>query len=113
MKHEAEDDILGPIPEELRRHLHYTVGHNYRLVDASKFYHASAAVIRDRVSRYWLSTRERFAASQSRRVHYLSLEFLLGRSLNNAIQNMGLEESLRVALHDLRSAVGRSGRRRT
>ncbi len=100
VKHEAEDDILGPIPEELRRHLHYTVGHNYRLVDASKFYHASAAVIRDRVSRYWLATRERFAASQSRRVHYLSLEFLLGRSLNNAIQNMGLEESLRVALHD-------------
>ncbi len=100
MKHENEDDILGPIPVELLRHLRYTFGHNYRHVEPSKFYSAAATAVRDRVSRYWLSTRERFAASDSRRVHYLSLEFLLGRSLNNAIQNMDLDEALRDALHD-------------
>ncbi len=37
--------------------------------------------------------------SEERKVHYFSLEFLLGRSLNNAIQNLGLDEASRLALH--------------
>lgn len=100
VKHDADDELLKPISDELRRHLLYTLGHNRHQIDAEKFYQAAAIAIRDRVSRHWLATRERFQESDLRRVHYLSLEFLLGRSLNNAVQNLDLEEPLRTALHE-------------
>lgn len=96
----ADSTILGPIQDELRRHILYTLGHHDEDVHASEFYRASAIAIRDRVSEHWRTTVERLASSTQRQVHYLSLEFLLGRSLNNAIQNLGLDESIRRGLHD-------------
>src|SRR6056297_2902545 len=91
-------DILGPLPVELRRHLYYTLGHHDKNGDPRYYYRALALAVRDRISEQWRMTRERFAASTSRRVHYLSLEFLLGRSLNNAVLNLDLEQSVRDAL---------------
>ncbi|MDZ4848441.1 MAG: glycogen/starch/alpha-glucan phosphorylase [Pirellulaceae bacterium] len=100
MKPRTKNALLGPLPLELQRHLLYTLGHHDENVHASDYYRASAIAIRDRVSEHWQTTRKRFIESSQRRVHYLSLEFLLGRSLSNAILNLGLDESLRVALHD-------------
>ncbi len=96
----SANQILGPLPEELRRHLYYTLGHHDQEVGMSYYYRALAFAMRDRVSQHWLTTRERLASTTGRRVHYLSLEFLLGRSLNNAIQNLDLDESVRESLHD-------------
>lgn len=90
--------ILGDLPEELRRHLYYTLGHHDRNGDPRYYYRALAHAVRDRISDAWRLTRERFDASNSRRVHYLSLEFLLGRSLNNSILNLDLEDEVRDAL---------------
>ena len=71
----------------LKHHLLCTFGyggHTSELNDASYLYRAAAATVRDQLSVPWRETRKRFAETQERRVHYLSLEFLLGRSLNNA-----------------------------
>ncbi len=87
--------LLGPLPSELRRHLLYTLGQNEKNVTANYSYQAAAIAVRDRISQPWLDTREKFATTEGRRVNYLSLEFLLGRSLNNAIQNLELDESIR------------------
>ncbi len=92
------NQILGPMPDELRRHLYYTLGHHDQHDRPSYYYRAMAMAVRDRVSEHWLTTRERLAATTGRRVHYLSLEFLLGRSLNNAIQNLDLDDNVREAL---------------
>ncbi|WP_145173935.1 glycogen/starch/alpha-glucan phosphorylase [Rubripirellula lacrimiformis] len=92
-------DILAPLPEELRRHLYFTLGHFTDKADDAYYYRALATAVRDRVTKHWGATRKRFAESNERRVHYFSLEFLLGRSLNNAIQNLGLDEDARLALH--------------
>lgn len=91
------------LKNELERHLLCTFGYGdvLELNRASYLYRAAAATVRDRLSNHWRETRKRFADSQERRVHYLSLEFLLGRSLNNAAQNLDLEESLRMAIHSL------------
>jgi starch phosphorylase len=93
------DEILGSLHDELRRHLYYTLGHHDHNGSKSYYYRALALAIRDRVCERWRTTREQFAATEQRRVHYLSLEFLLGRSLNNAIQNLDLDESVRRSLH--------------
>ncbi|MEM6473007.1 MAG: glycogen/starch/alpha-glucan phosphorylase, partial [Planctomycetota bacterium] len=94
----SEDVSLGSLPYELRRHLVYTLGRDDLDSDDSYCYRAAANAIRDRISRDWRATRERVRHSDTRRVHYLSLEFLLGRSLNNAVLNLDLEGPMRDAL---------------
>ncbi|MFT7630672.1 MAG: starch phosphorylase [Mariniblastus sp.] len=100
-----ETEFLGTITEELRRHLLCTLAHDNQSDDSdfdrNYFYRAAAIAIRDRLSESWRETRLRLAETTERRVHYLSLEFLLGRSLNNAVQNLGLDDDLRRGLHDL------------
>lgn len=97
---ESTEQLLGPLSNEIRRHLYYTLGHFGSNGDASYYYRALAHAVRDRISQQWQRTRERFANPDTRRVHYLSLEFLLGRSLNNAVQNLDLEEPVREALQE-------------
>ena len=95
----ASNGVLSPLNDELRRHLLYTFGHEESDIEPNYHYRALATAVRDRVTHHWLKTRQQFASTDQRRVHYFSLEFLLGRSLNNAIQNLDLEESVRAALH--------------
>lgn len=96
---EMPNEVLGPLTDEIRRHLLYTLSHDDDVVGADYCYRAAAEAIRDRVSQAWRRTRARFSQLDGRRVHYLSLEFLLGRSLNNAVENLGLSEPLRSSLH--------------
>ncbi|TWT76628.1 Maltodextrin phosphorylase [Planctomycetes bacterium CA13] len=92
-------ELLAPLPDEIRRHLYYTLGIHENESDPSYCYSALATAVRDRVVPYWRETRHRFRESTERRVHYLSLEFLLGRSLNNAVQNLDLDAEARQGLH--------------
>ena len=95
---------VANVQEELKRHLLCTYGydgHISELDDANYLYRAVAATLRDHLSGPWRETRKRLAKTEERRVHYLSLEFLLGRSLNNAVQNMELDEPVRKSISAL------------
>lgn len=94
----SANGVLLPISDEIRRHLLYTFGHDESHVNENYRYRALAATVRDRVTQQWRRTRELFEQSDQRKVHYFSLEFLLGRSLNNAVQNLDLEVPVREAL---------------
>ena len=59
---------------------------------------ATAHAIRDTVVECWLDSAERAQAEGGKRVYYLSLEFLIGRLLFDAIGNLGLMEPMREAL---------------
>ncbi|MBT8447291.1 MAG: glycogen/starch/alpha-glucan phosphorylase [Gammaproteobacteria bacterium] len=62
---------------------------------------ALALTIRDRLNERWNATRHAYEESDSRRTCYLSLEFLLGRSLNNALINLGATDATHAALAQL------------
>lgn len=64
-------------------------------------YEALALVIRDRLMERWTHTRYAYEESDCRRTHYLSLEFLMGRALGNAVLNLGLEEELAKTLSNV------------
>ena len=93
------EDVLTSLPMELRRHLTITLGHDGRDIDLSYLYRALSIAARDRLVAGWQRTRERMKQSESRKVYYLSLEFLIGRSLTNAIQNLDLDADSHQALH--------------
>jgi len=62
---------------------------------------ACALVLRDIMSRRQIETDNRVWEGQQRQVHYLSLEFLMGRSLEKNAYNLGLLGTLRDALEGL------------
>jgi glycogen phosphorylase len=61
-----DTQILGPLSEELRRHIVYTLGNHDEEVHESEFFMASAIAIRDRVSDYWRATQERIARTNEK-----------------------------------------------
>ena len=55
---------------------------------------ALARAVRDRVIERWMATQQAHHKRNVKRVYYLSLEFLMGRTLNNALLNLGLEGAI-------------------
>jgi starch phosphorylase len=49
----------------------------------------------------WIRTQDTYYAQDARRVYYLSLEYLMGRTLGNSLVNMGLTDACAQALHEL------------
>ena len=67
---------------------------------------ACAMVLRDIMSRHQMQTSNQVWEGQHRQVHYLSMEFLMGRSLEKNAYNLGLLETLSEALEDMGYAAG-------
>ena len=62
---------------------------------------ACAMVLRDIMAEHGVQTREETAHEEKRKVHYLSLEFLMGRSLMKNAFNLALLEPLTAAIGEL------------
>jgi starch phosphorylase len=61
-------------------------------------YEALALVIRDRLMERWKKTRYAYEESDCKRAHYLSLEFLMGRTLGNSVLNLGVTDEVAEAM---------------
>ena len=59
--------------------------------DARERYEAAARSVRDILSDRWLHTDEAYARENPKRVYYVSIEFLIGRSLANNLMNLMLD----------------------
>ncbi|RYE62101.1 MAG: glycogen/starch/alpha-glucan phosphorylase, partial [Oxalobacteraceae bacterium] len=65
------------------------------------WYVAAALTLRDRIVHRWLASNREADSEGEKRVYYLSLEFLIGRLLTDALTNMSLMNPFRTALEDL------------
>ena len=70
-------------------------------IDSPFLYQSVVYAARDRLMERWNKTRNATEADDNRRVAYLSLEFLMGRLLRNALLNLGIEEETTEALERL------------
>ncbi len=64
-------------------------------------YKALAYTLRDILVEKWINTQKEYYDKRRKRVYYLSLEFLVGRSLGNSLINLGLVDEVTSVLHDL------------
>lgn len=65
--------------------------------DESAAYSATSLAFRDRLIKEWNKTQQRQTLTDSKRVYYLSLEFLMGRALDNAMLNVGAKSTAKGA----------------
>ncbi len=94
----APVDSAADIGRDLRRHFEYTLGRDEIGESHHYLYTALAMTVRDRMVGRWRETRERYRRGKVKRVSYLSMEFLMGRTLTNALFNLQIEEEVREAL---------------
>jgi starch phosphorylase len=82
----TNDTICSGIEE----HLLQTVGVDPARASTTDLMQAVAQVAREQLSRRWVATQAHERAAQARRVYYLSMEFLIGRTLSNALAALDL-----------------------
>jgi starch phosphorylase len=82
----------------IEHHIRFTLAK--RRIDLSKhdWYRATALVVRDMLVERMIATRLAFDRKDAKKLYYLSLEFLIGRSLENNLFNLGLLEFCREYL---------------
>lgn len=86
---------FASLTEDIRRHILSKLGNDLYPPDTFRYFNGLAYAIRDRLIRMWLHTQGTYYDTLSKRVYYLSMEFLPGRFLMNYLTNMGMEEGCR------------------
>ncbi|HQT79795.1 MAG TPA: glycogen/starch/alpha-glucan family phosphorylase, partial [Rhodopila sp.] len=81
--------------------LQYHVGKRRAVATERDWLIATAVALRDHIVDHWLAGIESAYQHGSKRVYYLSLEFLIGRLLTDNLNNLGLLETARTALAGL------------
>jgi len=89
------------IAADFRRHFNHTLGCDIHSKYAFHLYQALAMALRDRLMVMWKNTHYAYRESDCRRAYYLSMEFLMGRTLGNALLNLGIQQAVRDALKEL------------
>ncbi|MBE0468976.1 MAG: glycogen/starch/alpha-glucan phosphorylase [Methyloprofundus sp.] len=64
-------------------------------------YEALGLTIRDRLMERWKETHRTYKQARCKRTFYLSMEYLMGRSLSNAMLNLGVTDVATQAMYDL------------
>ncbi|WBU52177.1 glycogen/starch/alpha-glucan phosphorylase [Paracoccus sp. SCSIO 75233] len=95
----------GATPKELaqsiRDHLTYSIGKDAPHASLSDWRMALSLAVRDRIVEPWFASTRATYGGNLKRVHYLSMEFLIGRLLEDSVVNLGLDDAAREALKGL------------
>lgn len=92
---------LSPVDQALQNHLIFS---SFKTSDAATprdWYEAASYTVRDHVVARWVKTAEAYYRDDTKRVYYLSLEFLIGRMLSNAALNLDINAELKAGLSSL------------
>lgn len=82
-------------------HLEYTLGKDKYSATKYDSFNALAYAVRDHLVERWLDTQQAYYNSDDKRVYYISMEFLMGRTLGNSLINLGLWNDFRDAMTSL------------
>lgn len=85
---DKEESNNFSLSNQFAEHLEFNLVRDKITATQDDAYFALSMSIRDRLVRRWIRTQQRYKEEDVKRVYYLSLEFLMGRLLGNALINM-------------------------
>ncbi|MDX3927675.1 MAG: glycogen/starch/alpha-glucan phosphorylase [Shinella sp.] len=110
MNRTTTNDLPAPAPRtsnpdqlatELLERLKYRIGKDPKVAKPHDWLTAAILVARDRITDNWMESTRRTYATGAKRVYYMSLEFLIGRLMRDAMTNVGIMDEMRDALASL------------
>ncbi len=98
VERENPSALEGDLCHAIDQHLKYSLGKNPEHATVYDWRMSLSLAIRDKIVDPWFSSTQRTYERQHKRVYYLSMEFLIGRLLEDAVVNLRLEDNTRQAL---------------
>jgi starch phosphorylase len=92
---------MKSIQRQIINHVEYTLARNRFTFDNNGCYYATAYSVRDRLVESWNDTQQQFCEQDPKTVYFMSMEYLFGRMLQNALVNTGQETHFNEALEDI------------
>jgi starch phosphorylase len=83
------------------RHLQYTLVRDKFSATKADLYLALSYAVRDLLVERWLDTQQSYYINDAKRVYYISMEFLMGRTLGNSLINLGIMDEWETALKQM------------
>ncbi len=96
-----ETETVSDFQKIICNHIKYTLGKGLENLPSRDMFLAVSLAIRDHLIDKMLDTQQRYEQSDTKRLYYLSMEFLMGRSLGNNLYNLGLFDLCREALQEM------------
>jgi starch phosphorylase len=104
------DNFPGTVPDldtamqvikSFLEHMEYTLGKDKYTALRRDVYNALSYAVRERMISRWLDTQQAYYHDDPKRIYYVSMEFLMGRSLENSLLNLGIYDDFRSAMESL------------
>lgn len=89
------------IAENINHHVQYSPHFSLFKFEPEQAFYATAESVRDRLIKQWNETYLHFHKTDPKQTYYLSMEYLQGRALTNAIGNLGFQDAYMKALNEL------------
>ena len=102
-RHSCTRDLTQPVVfrRSVVHHAEHTLATDRYNFDDGTAYQAVALSVRDHLVESLRDTKAHYLKEDPKRVYYLSLEFLMGRSLLNSLMNLDLEKPYKEALEEI------------
>ena len=98
---EFQGTDIKSLQKSFVNHLEYSLAKDEYSATKRDFFKSLALSVRDRLIERWIETQQTYYREGAKRIYYLSMEFLLGRLLGDAISNLGLSRNINEAITDL------------
>ncbi|MEI6335490.1 MAG: glycogen/starch/alpha-glucan phosphorylase [Methylococcaceae bacterium] len=92
---------IKDIEDDFKRYYGHRLGRDENCRSVHYVYEALSMVISDRLIERWKKTYIAYKKQDCKKAYYLSMEFLMGRTLSNAMLNLGVDDVVSQAMYDL------------
>ncbi len=92
---------LDDFREDIRQHLRYTLAKDEHSSTPWDNYRSVVLAVMDRLHDRWIETQQGYYNHDVKRVYYLSMEYLIGRLLDNMLISLGLQDVAAEAMEDI------------
>ncbi len=98
---DAPEELVAELKGAIESQLRLTLARHFDNATPREVWMATCLVVREKIIDRFIETQAAHNREETRRVYYLSLEYLMGRLLNVNLRNTGLHQAVGAALAEL------------